>query len=1040
MISKKASYLNERIYSGNGKRTVSPEIISYWSDLLGENYLSDIQEYDENVMDALSNNDYKCNEVCQDKFDKLSKLEKVLEEEDEYTEIILKMKNQLFFEFYEPFYKIALTYYDSRKMENQLIRDSDNEIKNCLLELLSARFEKVTTRVLLLELSICREEGLTGQTEEEKYITYARDYLSKSDYQNEILNIYPCLKRIMLESISMLVDNILEVTKNLCDDKKLIEEKLCAGKSFSRIARIKSEFSDSHNKGKTVFNIELDNKATIIYKPHSLECELAYQKILTWITKECGDTALNYKIIDRKNYGWEEKIEYRKCQNKNDVMLFYKRMGYILFVNYLLQVTDMHYENVIAHGSYPVIIDLETIMTNIIESKPDKTAKEIAYEKISRSVVSQGLLPKYVWGKGDKAGIDISGISGVAGQELPIKVPVLKNIKRADMHIEYEHPQTRDHKNIPKLESGYIMNEECTIQIVSGFSSAYRVALSHKLELGKKMKEFKDLTVRFIPRDTRQYTMLLQTSYHPDFMQDGADREILVSSLFQHNGEDVFKKLSEEEIKDILNGDIPYFTYKVNEKCVSSSNKRIIKDIFSQSSYEQLVCKMQTFSEEDLKEQCSYIMLSMAMNAKMSGTNQISPIRKKYSVSVNYNEVIANIFNQIYECAIFSERNEDVSWIGLSLVGSNENIWNVSPLTDSLYDGIAGVAVFAFALNKVTNNPKVQTLCTCIKNSLFDAIDRCLKEENPQGGNGAFSGNGSLMYVCQVLYKITYDNLFIQYMDKLYSKLDEIIENDQYNDIIYGNAGMSLIYLNAYDLTNEMKYLKSAIKAANILVSRAIVIDNKGVGWVGSTNQRPLAGFSHGNAGIALALLKIYDRTGDLQYYETAQRAILYENTLYRQETNNWLDMRIFNGVEVKNLGDPVSWCHGASGILLSRIKMLPYVNEAFREIIKSDIKKSIEKMVSNGKIQMQCLCHGNIGNIEILLEAARILGNNDLENFAKNILDKSVVEGSESGWSIGLTGKETNVGFMLGLSGIGYSLLRFRYPGVFPSILSVEI
>lgn len=1039
MIDKKASYLNERVYAENEKGgEINPEILLYWSELLGENFLSDIREYNVNVMNALLDNEYRCDEACQDRFNELGQIEKISVKKN--SEIISKMNNQLFFEFYKPFYEIALTYYDSKKVENPIINDSDNEIKKCLLEILGARFEKVATRVLLLELNICREEGLAGNTEEEKYITYTRDYLSNADYQNEILDVYPCLKRIMFESISMLVVNVLEVIQNICNDKKLIEEQICSGKNFNHITRIKSEFSDSHNRGKAVFNIDLDNKSSIIYKPHSLECELAYQKLLDWITEECGDTALNYKIIDRRNYGWEEKIEYKSCKNKNEVLQFYKRIGYILFANYLLQVTDIHYENIIAYGSYPVVIDLETIMTNMIEGRDNKTAKEIAYEKIGRSVISQGLLPKYVWGKGDKAGIDISGISGVAGQELPVKIPVLKNIKRADMHIEYEHPHTREQKNIPKLGNKFIMNEECTQQILEGFSSAYSIALSHKSELGEKTSEFRNLTVRFIPRDTRQYTMLLQTSYHPDFMLNGVDRELLISSLYPHNEKELFKELSKEEIKDILNGDIPYFTYKVDEKCVMSSRKKNLGDVFSQSSYEQLVSKIEALSQEDLSEQCAYIMLSMeTMNAKRFDSDVISPIRKKYSVSVNYDEVIKSIFAQIYGRAIFSENNVDVSWIGLSLVGTDENIWNVSPLTDSLYDGIAGVAVFIFALNKIIDNPQVNTLCMCIRTSLFNAIDACLKEE-AKGGNGAFSGKGSLMYVCQILYKITYDDFFITYMEKLYGVLDKAIENDQYNDIIYGNAGMSLIYLNAYELTNEEKYLKSAIRAADTLVSRAKVIEDNGVGWIGSTNQRPLAGFSHGNAGISLSLLKIYDKTGDLRYYETAQRAILYENTLYKEETNNWLDMRIFNGVEVKNLGDPVSWCHGASGILLSRIKILPYVKGTFRKIIESDIKKATKKILSNGIIQMQCLCHGNIGNIDILLETARALENRDLENYAKNILEKSVAEGIESGWKIGLTGKETNVGFMLGLSGIGYSLLRFRFPGVFPSILSVEI
>lgn len=37
----------------------------------------------------------------------------------------------------------------------------------------------------------------------------------------------------------------------------------------------------------------------------------------------------------------------------------------IICVNYILRTNDLHYENIIAHGEFPVIVDLETIMTNV---------------------------------------------------------------------------------------------------------------------------------------------------------------------------------------------------------------------------------------------------------------------------------------------------------------------------------------------------------------------------------------------------------------------------------------------------------------------------------------------------------------------------------------------------------------------------------------------------------------------------------------------------------------------------------------------------
>lgn len=67
----------------------------------------------------------------------------------------------------------------------------------------------------------------------------------------------------------------------LAQDHDLIVEKLCEGKNFSHILKIKGGISDSHKKGSSVFIVSLDNGYQIVYKPHSLECEEKYQTF--WI-------------------------------------------------------------------------------------------------------------------------------------------------------------------------------------------------------------------------------------------------------------------------------------------------------------------------------------------------------------------------------------------------------------------------------------------------------------------------------------------------------------------------------------------------------------------------------------------------------------------------------------------------------------------------------------------------------------------------------------------------------------------------------------
>lgn len=1046
-IAKKASYLFERVYdTKENDFEINMNVITYWKKLLGEDCFNKIRNNVTNLNFALADQPYECEEVHISKINALKAIQEYSEKQDGINMQVVKMnEEEVFFEFYVPFYRMALNYYDKNKIEDTILLNSDKEIKKCIVDILSNRFSDVCTRVLILEMNICREDGLEGETEEDKYRNYAKKMLKSQKYREDIFNIYPCMKRILLESVLTLVDNVIEITEKLLKDNKKIVKILCEGKEFTRLTSIKSEFSDSHNGGKAVFTLEFDNGYTILYKPHSLNSEVVYQKFLGWITDICEDSIYQYKIINCVSYGWVEKVDYCQCKNKEEITKYYQRVGYILFANYLLQVTDMHYENMIAHGSYPVIIDLETIMGNKIVSKKVKRAIDIAYDNIWRSVLSQGLLPIYAWSKNDKKGIDISGIAGIAGQEIPVKLPVVKNSKRADMRIEYENPITVNKKNIPYINSKIFTFENYTEDIIKGFETAYRVVLHNKEAALEKAELFQDLTVRYLARDTRQYAMLLRTSYHPDFMQDGRDRELLIRSLYQGITDEAYEELIEEEVRDIISGDIPYFMFHVNEKRIRSSKGVESKDIFEESSYEEMKHKIFNLSEKDLATQILYIVLSMESTR---GTIHISKsetktmlVNSQHIERIDFDRVVMNIFDIVYEQAVFSPQENDVSWIGISLIGQNENIWNVAPLGSYLYDGISGVAVFVFAMKRIYSNKKIELLCNCLKKTLSESIEQALKKTNIEIEiSGAFCGNSSLMYICQILYQLTEDIDFIRYMEKIYDKIADLLVENHNNDIIFGHAGTILVLLNAYELSGEEKYINCAIKLAEQLEKNAVRISNDYVGWIGENNARPLAGFSHGNSGIALALIKLAYHTKIQKYYVLAKQAIQYENSLYDVRKNNWLDMRIFSGQEVKDIGDPVAWCHGAGGILLARVKMLQYVDDDWKKNIYKDIEKAKRKMLECGMSKIQCLCHGNIGNVEILIEVASVMKDKELYEFSQHVLENIIRDANEKGWNVGQPGNESNVGFMLGISGIGYSLLKIRKLNLLPSILSVEI
>src|SRR5258708_33077874 len=88
-----------------------------------------------------------------------------------------------------------------------------------------------------------------------------------------------------------------------------------------------------------------------------------------------------------------------------------------------------------------------------------------------------------------------------------------------------------------------------------------------------------------------------------------------------------------------------------------------------------------------------------------------------------------------------------------------------------------------------------------------------------------------------------------------------------------------------------------------------------------------MTGFSHGAAGIAYALLRLYAASGEVRFHEAAEEAINYEQRLFMPNANNWPDLRPRANDDSGGPAFGVSWCHGAPGIGLARLGGFPMLD-----------------------------------------------------------------------------------------------------------------
>src|SRR5207247_8717689 len=118
---------------------------------------------------------------------------------------------------------------------------------------------------------------------------------------------------------------------------------------------------------------------------------------------------LRSKLLLRHTEGGSEFTPAGRCTSVEQVSRFYERQGGYLALLYALEATDFHFENLIASGEHPVLVDLEALFhPRTGGSDPGEPILELESHALEHSVLRVGLLPQRVWTSGDHDGLELS--------------------------------------------------------------------------------------------------------------------------------------------------------------------------------------------------------------------------------------------------------------------------------------------------------------------------------------------------------------------------------------------------------------------------------------------------------------------------------------------------------------------------------------------------------------------------------------------------------------------------------------------------------
>lgn len=888
-------------------------------------------------------------------------------------------------------------------------------------------------RTFIFELKY-RYSDLHGNSDEEKYKYFCGE-LDNEETQNELRRTYPVLFKALEEKIKTFIDYLKEIEDHFRKDKPKINQCFFNGNPCSNIIDIDFSKGDSHHNGKKVAILTFDNHRKLVYKPHSVQIDYKFQILYHWFTDKIGIGYYWNHQLECGTYGWCEYIEKTDCKSVEEVSRYYYRNGILLFMARLLGSLDLHYENLIAHGEYPIIIDLETALSG------GETISEIKTEGlndiIQHSILQSGLLPLYVWGK-DGKGVNISSLNGTAGQIMPLKVPVVVNAGSTDMRIEYKDAFTKPGQNLCMLNGVFCDPYTYNDAIIHGFRDSYTIARNNMTELERLIIQFAGVPVRKLLRDTQSYSMILSLSWHPKFLIQEGQREQLLLKLdkkLPEPGSFNAWKLQEEK-ESLLRGDIPYFWFDPAETELISDHGERYTGYFHIPVLDTICNRLHALSDRDLKIQERLIHGSLGMSDATSQKNLKHPYVED---TFFYRHSASNrIGKEIIDNCVIAE-NGEVGWIQSIYAGYQEQGILTRATDPYLYNGFSGILLFLMKLIRTEPQTEYQQLAQKLTNQLTEIINKDYRDYPVTiryYQTGIYTGEASLAFICQLLFLQTGKKKWLGLMKRQLQKMIPLIDKDKDYDLLAGNAGAIMAYLNAYKLTGETHYLQTAVHAGDYLICKA---DKLSYGWCWPANasKKGLTGMAHGNSGIMLAFTRLGFISHQERFYNAACQAMCYEDFFYSRKKRDWMDLRFIeqpdlikellkkkhsqdiNDITRESPGwmnvDNPAWCHGKAGIALSRYCAYKYTNDSLRDKlmgIEYDIKgnRSIENMF--------CLCHGVTG-LAVIIQCLDRQINFDITEMLSALCDDSI--NLEDALCLQ---ERMNYGLMSGIAGIGYMLL----------------
>lgn len=888
--------------------------------------------------------------------------------------------------------------------------------------------------------------------------TAYREFVASTaaDSMRAIFDAYPVVARLAGTAVEQWVESVAELLQRFANDLPLLNDRLLDGLvgfdvATPMIATVEASLSDAHRGGRSVAVLTLADGRRLVYKPKSLALEAALGRLLGWCSEGKQFDLRAAAVLDRGEYGWGEYIEHLPCQDREGARRYYHRAGALLCVLHLLRASDCHHGNLVAHGEYPVLIDAETLChpraRSLHQDGDIATAGDITQDFLG-SVLRTMMLPSWhVSGDGQVA-YDISGLGSSASGPLPYSVRDWSWVNTDAMALRERAGEVPAEKNVLRVGDHVVTATDFVPEVVAGFEAMYDHLVRNRAELSGPtgpLAAFADLPIRFLFRGTRIYASILNSACVAEQLTDGARFSIQLDrvsvAFVQGRSRPHAWPVLQGELHALGQLDIPYFQGSVSSDALDAGHGIVIPRYFEASGYADVIATLNSLGDDDRAWQVGLIegsFLSQVVRHEETeppdNLERPTPAQRTFERATHpptHLEMARAVGDELAQRSLMDSRGE-AHWLGLGLVAQTERV-QLELIGDSLYDGRCGVALFLAALHHVTAEPRWAHLADAALGSVRRLGDEL---ENYAGDPALLPGPAA---VGSMVYALVRASAYLEkpeYLD-LATRLSaaitqDLIDQDTSYDVLSGAAGATLGLLSLHHATGDSDALTRATACGDHLLAHRLGPEGTRA-WT-TLGPLPLTGFSHGAAGIALALCRLAEANADPRFGMAAQEAMAYERTLFSAKHGNWPDLR--QGDQGAEPSYPNQWCHGATGIALARLGSGAWAHDPQ---VDDEIRAALTTTMDAGPALVDHLCCGTTGRVEALIVGAAHLDRPDwhqaAERLASHVQQHRISTGMYQLFP-NLPRPVFNPGFFRGVSGIGYQWIRMAHPQIPSAIL----